>query len=104
MNTSSPANPHAVDELLSALAFDASSSVRLNAVEALYRHADQSPVRNAIASALPRESSPVVQLAMIDLLAATRDPVAASALEKFSANESQGEAVRDAARYALAQM
>ena len=49
----------------------------------------------------PKEDA---RTAMIDLLAATRDPVAASALEKFSANESQGEAVRDAARYALAQM
>ena len=96
--------PGTIDELLGILAYDGSVSVRLNAVEALLPHADAAMVRFAVASALPRETSPLVQLAMIDFLAATRDPSAASTLENFAQSDTQSDEVRDAARHALAQM
>lgn len=97
-------NIQAVDELLAFLAYDTSSSVRLSAVEALSRHAGSPIVIRAIERTLPAESSPIVQLAMIDLLASTRDPSAAVSLERFSQNPSQVEVVRDAALQARASM
>lgn len=100
----SPAGAPALQELLGVLAFDSSTTVRRSAVEALYRYAGDATVRRAIAHALPRETSPVVQLAMIDLLASTRDPAAASALATFARSETPDTAVRDAASYALARM
>ncbi len=96
--------PVIVNGLLTTLAFDPSVNVRLSALEALYRHADQSAVRTAVASALPREPSPLVQVAMVDFLAATRDPSALSTLEDVSRTATYDQAVRTAARRALAQL
>jgi hypothetical protein len=96
--------PVIVNGLLTTLAFDPSVNVRLSALEALYPHADQSAVRTAVASALPREPSPLVQVAMVDFLAATRDPSALSALEDVSRTATYDQAVRTAARRALAQL
>lgn len=96
--------PVIVNGLLTTLAFDPSVNVRLSALEALYPHADQSAVRTAVASALPREPSPLVQVAMVDFLAATRDPSALSTLEDVSLTATYDQAVRTAARRALAQL
>ncbi|HUJ42797.1 MAG TPA: HEAT repeat domain-containing protein [Opitutaceae bacterium] len=96
--------PVIVNGLLTTLAFDPSVNVRLSALEALYPHADQSAVRSAVASALPREPSPLVQVAMIDFLATTRDPAAISTLESVSRTATYDQTVRTAARHALAQL
>jgi anti-sigma factor RsiW len=93
-----------VSGLLNALAFDPSVNVRLSALEALFPHANQPEVRSAVAAALPREPSPLVQVTMIDFLAATRDPAALSTLESVSRSQTYDQAVRDAARRALAQL
>jgi hypothetical protein len=93
-----------VSGLLNALTFDPSVNVRLSALEALYPHADQAEVRSTVAAALPREPSLLVQVTMIDFLAATRDPAAVSTLETVSLSQTYDKAVRDAASRALAQL
>ncbi len=93
-----------VSGLLASLAFDPSVNVRLSALEALYPHADQPAVRSAVTASLPREPSPLVQVTMIDFLAATRDPAAFSTIEGVSRNQNLNPAVREAARRALAQL
>jgi hypothetical protein len=102
--SSSDSGPAVVNGLLTTLAFDPSVNVRLSALEALYPHADQPAVRTAVACALPREPSPLVQVAMVDFLAATRDPASVSTLEDVSRTATYDEAVRTAARRALAQL
>ena len=94
----------AVGNLLGALAFDPSTNVRLSALEALFPLASQAVVRTAVAASLPRDPSPLVQVAMIDFLAATRDPAATSAIEKVTRGETYDQSVRDAARRALTRM
>jgi hypothetical protein len=89
-------------DLVGALAFDPSVNVRLSAVEALAQHADDSLVRAGVLSALPRERAPLVQVAMIELLATARDLSAASVFDKLARDESADSNVRDAARRALA--
>ena len=89
-------------DLVGALAFDPSINVRLSAVEALAQHADDSLVRAGVLSALPRERAPLVQVAMIELLADARDPAAQPVFEKLSRDEATDRNVRDAARRALA--
>lgn len=89
--SSATASPAALSVLINALAFDASVNVRLSALEALYEHADQSLSRQAVLAALPRERSPIVQLAMIDFVAATADRDALPVLEAL---------VRDASTHA----
>ena len=88
--------------LVGSLALDPSINVRLSAVEALSQHADDSLVRAGVRLALPRESAPLVQVAMIELLATARDQDARPVFEKLSRDETLNRNVRDAARRALA--
>lgn len=89
-------------DLVGSLAFDPSINVRLSAVEALTPHADEALVRAGVLTALPRESAPLVQVAMIELLAGAREAAAKPVFEKLSRNEALDRNVRDAARRALA--
>jgi hypothetical protein len=89
-------------DLVGSLAFDPSINVRLSAVEALAPHADDSLVRAGVLSALPRENAPLVQVAMIELLATARDQAAKPVFEKLSRDEAIDRNVRDAAKRALA--
>lgn len=91
-------------ELLNTLTFDPSTNVRLSALEALYAHADRDAVRAGVLAALPRENSPLVQVAMIDFVAAARDRAAAPALEEITRTFSLDKAVREAAQRALVQL
>lgn len=89
-------------DLVGALAFDPSVNVRLSAVEALAQHAEDKLVRAGVLSALPRETAPLVQVAMIELLASTRDEAAGPVFDRLSRDEATDKNVRDAARRALA--
>ena len=88
-------------DLVGSLVFDPSINVRLSAVEALAQHADDSLVRAGVLSALPRETAPLVQVAMIELLATAGDQSAKPVFEKLSRDEAADRNVRDAARRAL---
>ena len=88
-------------DLVGTLALDQSVNVRLSAVEALTAHADQEVVRNGLLANLPRESSPLVQVAMIELLTSVREPAAAPLFERLS-RESADKDVRESARRGLA--
>ncbi len=94
----------AIDGLIGTVALDPSANVRLSAVQALYGHADQEVVRTAIEISLPREQSPLVQLAMIDFLTAAKDHDARPVLEKISATETADPNVREAASRAMIQL
>ena len=94
----------AINDLISALALDPSTNVRLNALDALYAHADQEAVRAGVLNSLPRETSPLVQVSIIDFLVATRDREAAPALQKLSDSSQTDRDVRDAAKRALNQL
>lgn len=89
-------------DLVGSLAFDPSINVRLSAVEALADHADDSIVRAGVRSLLPRETSPLVQVAIIELLFNTGDEAAKPVFEKLSRDESVDRNVRETARRALA--
>jgi len=91
-----------LSDLVGALAMDPSVNVRLSAVEALAPHADDRLVRAGLLSALPRESAPLVQLAMIELLTSVRETDAKPVFEHLSRDEATDKNVREAARRALA--
>ncbi len=91
-----------LSDLVGALAFDPSVNVRLSAVEALAQHADDRLVRAGVLSALPRESAPLVQVAMIELLTSAREPDAVPVFDRISRDEATDKSVREAARRALA--
>ena len=91
-----------LSDLVGALAFDPSVNVRLSAVEALAPHVNDRLVRAGLLSALPRESAPLVQVAMIELLTSIREPDAAPIFDRLSRDETADKDVRESARRALA--
>jgi hypothetical protein len=93
-----------LDDLILALTFDPNANVRLRAISALQPHAERDVVRAGVLAALPREQNPLVQLELIDFVAATQDPTATPVLEKIAADEAADTSVRDAAKFALAQL
>ena len=90
-------------ELVGALAFDPSVNVRLSALESLFKHSDRDVVRAGVRGALPREQNALVQLEMIDFIAAAHDANATPVLKQLAQNEAIETSVREAARSALAQ-
>lgn len=90
-----------INELIGTLALDPSVNVRLRALDALFPHADREVVRAGVLASLPRETNPIVQVSMIDFLAASRDAEARPALEKLVVSQTADTSVRDAARRAL---
>lgn len=92
---------NAINELIGALALDPSVNVRLRALDALFPHADQEVVRAGVLASLPREENPIVQVSMIDFLAASRDVEAKPALETIAVSTTADVSVRDAAKRAL---
>ncbi len=91
----------AIDGLINSLAFDPSINVRLNALTALYSHADQEVVRAGVLACLPREANPLVQVSMIDFLVATKSREAAPELVKLAGDDKTDADVRDSARRAV---
>lgn len=93
-----------LDELITSLALDSSANVRLRALDALFPHADREEVRAAVVAALSREPNPLVQVTIIDFVAATREREAVPALQRISADDLSDGSVREAARRALAEL
>lgn len=93
-----------IDGLINSMAFDTSVNVRLNALNALYAHADQEVVRAGVLACLPRETSPLVQVAMIDFLVAARDRGASAELRELVADAQADTDVRESARRAIDQL
>src|SRR6266705_3029148 len=73
-------DPQVLSALLHTLRCDASVDVRLAALDALSRHGRQPQVHKGILDSLQQQQSPLVQVALIDLLLEWRDPDAAQRL------------------------
>jgi len=95
---------HQIAKLIGTMAFDPSTNVRLCALEALYAHADKPIVRKGLLAALPKERSPLVQIAMIDFLAAIDEPAGAEALQSVVKDSNNDKTVREAAQRALTRL
>jgi hypothetical protein len=66
--------PEVVSALLDLVQFDSNLSVRLAAVDALRAELDRPDVRDGLASALERQDSPLLQVALTDALLAADQP------------------------------
>lgn len=75
-----PPDDTLVKALLHALDNDPNVNVRLQAAESLFLFASQATVRERLTESLGRQSSPLVQIALIDILVASREKRAAEAL------------------------
>lgn len=90
--------------LLEALMHDPDVNVRLASVDALRRFAEHAGVRRGVVDTLPRQNSPLVQIALIDFLVDLAGRESASALRGLSQDLMLDPAVRDRAAWALQQV
>jgi hypothetical protein len=87
--------------LLYAVNRDSNVNVRLSAVDALGKLAGDPTVRQALAEAIPAQDSPLVQVALIDVLVDLRETNAAPALRALAQNAQANEAARQRAVWGL---
>jgi len=96
--------PELVDALLATLDTDPSVDVRLAAVDALSRFARLDEVRLGLVQSLSRQTSPLVQIALIDLMVTSRNSLSIEALRHLAGDEASNQDVRQRARWGLDQL
>jgi anti-sigma factor RsiW len=96
--------PRVVSALIEAVNHDSNVNVRLAAIDALAKAADDAQVRQSMRASLGRQESPMVQAALIDYLVDSRDAAAAPALREFSGRADLNEAVKQHAEVAARQL
>jgi len=80
--------------LLHAVNHDTNVNVRLSAVDALAKFANNADVRRALVDSLPVQESPLVQIALVDLLAQLEAREAVPAMRKLAQQPDANESVR----------
>lgn len=94
-------DPQILSALVHTLRYDASVDVRLAALDALSRHGNQPQVRSELLEALQPQQSPLVQIALIDLLVDLHDADARGQLQRFQQDLHVDPSVRERAAWAL---
>lgn len=94
-------DPQILAALLHTLRYDTNVDVRLAALDALSRHPNQPAVRSGLLEALPTQQSPLVQVAMIDLMVELHDTNAIPQLKKFESDNDLNPSVRERATWAI---
>jgi len=97
-------DPEVIAALVRTLKYDQSVDVRLAAVDALRRAGRDPAAREGLVEALERQESPLVQLAVIDLLVDLRERRAAEPLSRLQENAGVHGAVRQRAESGLRQL
>lgn len=97
-------DPQVLTALLHTLRYDASVDVRLAALDALSRHGRQPQVHKGILDSLQQEQSPLVQVALIDLLLEWRDHDAAQRLQQLEQTPNLNPTVRERVEWAKSKL
>ncbi len=90
-----------VSALLSTLNSDSNINVRLSALDAVEKFSVDPAVRKALIESIPRQDSPLVQIALIDAVVHMRDSTAATELRKLTGDGEVNAAVRQRAEWGL---
>lgn len=90
--------------LLDALMHDPNVNVRLATIDALKRLAASADVRRSVVETLPRQTSPLVQIALIDFVVETSAREATDTLRRLSSDPMANQAVRARAARGLQQI
>jgi HEAT repeat protein len=90
-----------VSALLDTLLHDPNVNVRLAAIDALARFADEQRVRQGAIDALQTTSSPMVQVALIDFVVGVREQNSVETLKRMAADPGLNETVRARASQGL---
>ncbi len=96
--------PDMLRKLLHTLNNDPNVNVRLSAVDALYLYHGQPIVREGLAQSLSKQTSPLVQLALISLMVEMRERQAVEALKRLIQEEELQPEVRNRAEQSIQQL
>jgi HEAT repeat protein len=96
--------PDILQKLLYILNNDPNVNVRLSAVDALYLYHGQPIVREGLAQSLSKQTSPLVQVALIELMVEMRERQAVEALERLIQEEGLQPEVRNRAEQSIQQL
>jgi hypothetical protein len=97
-------DPQVLSALLHTLRYDASVDVRLAALDALSRHGRQPQVHKGILDSLQQDQSPLVQVALIDLMLEWRDRDAAHRLQELEQTPNLNPTVRQRVEWAKSKL
>jgi anti-sigma factor RsiW len=90
--------------LLHTVNYDQNVNVRLAALDALHQSASNDMVRRGLVEALDRQTSPMVQIALIDVLVDMRNRQASDALKELTQEAGLNPEVHERAQWALEQL
>ena len=104
--TSNVANPdrETLEALLYTLNNDPNVNVRLSAVDALYLFSNDPMVKKGLIDSLALQSSPLVQVALIDLMVEMREKRAADALKQLIHKNKLNASVKERAQLVIDQL
>ncbi len=94
-------DPKVLSALLHTVDYDPNVNVRLAALDALHQSASNNMVREGLVDSLERQTSPLVQIAVIDLLVEIRQKEAADTLHEMAREPEINPEVRERAQWAL---
>jgi hypothetical protein len=97
-------DPKVLGALLHTLGSDNSVDVRLAAVDALGRFQNDPQVRQGLVNALQMQQSPLVQVALIDLMVELKDASVVQQLKKFEQDPNVNPTVRERAQWGIRQL
>jgi anti-sigma factor RsiW len=98
------AEPPVLDALLHTLRYDSSVDVRLAALDVLSRYGRRQDVRQGLVDALGTQQSPLVQVALIDVLVEMRNQNAVEELKKLQENPHLDPSVRKRVDWGIQQL
>jgi HEAT repeat protein len=97
-------DPLVLDALLQAVNHDSNVNVRLSAVDALQKFAADPEVARSMVNSIPGQESPLVQIALVDMLVQWNARASAPGLARISRDTQMDEMVRQRAEWALHKM
>jgi anti-sigma factor RsiW len=97
-------DPKVMNALYHTLRFDSSVDVRLASLDALSRYTDRPEVRRQLVEALQAKQSPLVQVALIDLLVDLHDTSAVPQLKRFQQDAQIDPTVRKRVDWGIQQL
>lgn len=97
-------DPEILAALLRTLRYDTSVDVRLAALDALRSNLEEPSVRSGVEDSLQHQRSPMVQIALVDLLVQARDRAAVEKLKNFQKSPDLDPIVRQRVQWGISQL
>ncbi len=97
-------DPEVLAALLTTVNHDPNVNVRLSAVDALHNFADSPVGRRGLVQALGKQTSPLVQIAILDQIVDLHDKTATAAIQKLAETPGLNPEVKEHATWAMRQL